>query len=234
MNIPEQIIQNIRSKYTRPAKLSDPGSDFSQEELKAIISKSDADLTDTDLICIFQSYLPAGEYCESIYFLPIALERICNDDGDGAVTICDNLLRWIGQQKEKLEVDGIYDELLLFFDHTFAELTSSFILAGDYPENCNRAISIIEALNTISPAMALGDQLLQKHLGKLVTYEQAAWLVFFLEHQLYVCHNSAYLQGLVNNKVVQQNAYDIIIAVALNDEGLLNYWDKHLNSCGIW
>ena len=54
MNIPEHIILTIRSKYTRPAKLSDPGSDFSQEERMAIISKSDADLTDTDLICIFQ------------------------------------------------------------------------------------------------------------------------------------------------------------------------------------
>ena len=234
MNIPEHIILTIRSKYTRPAKLSDPGSDFSQEERMAIISKSDADLTDTDLICIFQSYLPAGEYCESIYFLPIALERICNDDGDGAVTICDNLLRWIGQQKEKLEADGIYDELLSFFDHTFAELTSTFILAGNYPENCNRAISIFEALNAISPAMALGDQLLQRHLGKLETYEQAAWQVFFLEHHLYVYHESAYLQGLVDNKTWQQKAYDNIIAVALNDDGLLSFWNKHLNSCGIW
>ena len=84
MNIPEHILLTIRSKYARPAKLSDPCLDFTQEELTDIIRKSDADLTDTDLICIFQSYLPAGEYCESIYFLPVALERVCNDDGDGA------------------------------------------------------------------------------------------------------------------------------------------------------
>ena len=234
MNIPEHIILNIRRKYNRPAKLSDPGSDFSQEELTDIIGKSDADLTDTDLICIFQSYLPAGEYCESIYFLPIALERICNVDGDGPVTICDNLLRWIGQQKENLEGDGIYSELLSFFECMFTELTSTFTLAGNYPENCNRAISIFEALNAISPSTALGDQLLQKHLGNLETYEQAAWLVFFLEHHLYVYHESAYLQSLVNNKAFQQKAYDNIISVALNDEGLLVFWNKYLNSCGIW
>jgi len=235
MNIPEHIILTIRHKYNRPAKLSDPGSDFSQEELTDIISKSDADLTDTDLICIFQSFLPAGDYCESIYFLPIALERIRNDDEDGAVTICDNLLRWIGQQKVNLEADGIYDELLSFFDHTFAELTSTFTLEGNYPENCNRATIIFEAFNAISPDMPLGDQLLQKHLGIVETYAQAAWLVFFLEGFLYGIHkHSAFLQNVANDKSLQQKAYKIIIAQAINDNNLLRFWDKHFNSCGIW
>ena len=82
MIIPEDIKNIICRKYSRPTKLSDPGSDFSQEELEAIIHKSDADLTDTDLICIFQSCLPAGEYWESIYFLPLALKHICTLHGD--------------------------------------------------------------------------------------------------------------------------------------------------------
>ena len=234
MNIPEHILITIRSKYARPAKLSDPGSDFSQEELTNIISKSDVDLTDTDLICIFQSFLPAGEYCESIYFLPIALERICNDDGDGPATICDNLLQWIHQQKDKLEMDGIYDELLSFFDHMFAELTSAFTLAGDYPENCNRATTIFEGLNTVSPALALGDQLLKKHLGNVETYAQAAWLVFFLKQHLYGFYKqSSYLQGAANDKSLQQKAYNIIISQVMNDDYLLCFWDKYFNSCGI-
>ena len=50
MTIPEDIKNIIYPKYSRPTKLSDPGSDFSQEELEAIIHKADADLTDTDLI----------------------------------------------------------------------------------------------------------------------------------------------------------------------------------------
>ena len=215
--------------------MSDPCSDFSQEELKAIISKCDADLTDTDLTCIFQSLLPAGDYHESIYFLPIALERVCKDDGDGASTLCDNLLRWIGQQKERLESDGIFDELLSFFDDAFAEMTSSFTLAGEYPQNCSRVCAIFEALNAISTITALGDMLLQKHLGNAETYDQAAWLVFFLEQHLYgLYRQSAYLQGVSNDKPLQQKAYDTIISHALNDESLLRFWNKRLNSCGIW
>ena len=71
MTVPEDIKSIICRKYSRPTKLSDPGSDFSREELEAIIHKTDVDLTDTDLVCIFQSFLPAGEYRESVYFLPL-------------------------------------------------------------------------------------------------------------------------------------------------------------------
>ena len=235
MDIPEHIVQTIRRKYFRPAKLSDPFSDFSQEELKAIISKCDADLTETDLICIFQSLLPAGNYNESVYFLPIALERFCKDDGDGASTLCDNMLRWIGQQKERLESDGVYDELLSFFGDAFAEMTSSFELAGDCPKNCGRACAVFEALNAISTVTALGDLLLQRHLGGAETYEQAAWLVFFLEQNLYgLYRHSAYLQDVSNDKPLLRKAYDTILSHALNDEDLLRFWNRRLDSCGIW
>ena len=198
MNIPEHIVQTIRRKYSRPAKLSDPCSDFSQEELKAIISKCDADLTETDLICISQSLLPAGNYNESVYFLPIALERFCKDDG-------------------------------------FAEMTSSFELAGDCPKNCGRACAVFEALNAISTVAALGDLLLQRHLGGAETYEQAAWLVFFLEQHLYgLYRQSAYLQEVFNDKPLLRKAYDTILSHALNDEDLLRFWNRRLDSCGIW
>ena len=33
---------------------------------------------------------------------------------------------------------------------------------------------------------------------------------------------------------LQQKAYDTIISHALNDESLLRFWNKRLNSCGIW
>ena len=38
-------IQKICSKYPRPEKFSDPGGDFSEEELSELIRKQDSDLT---------------------------------------------------------------------------------------------------------------------------------------------------------------------------------------------
>ena len=53
------ITQKICPKYPRPTKFSDPGGDFSDEELKELIRKPDNELTETDLMCIFQGALPA-------------------------------------------------------------------------------------------------------------------------------------------------------------------------------
>ena len=233
MTIPEDIKNIIYPKYSRPTKLSDPGSDFSQEELEAIIHKADADLTDTDLICIFQSFLPAGEYWESIYFLPLALKRICDTDDDGATTLCENLLIWIGQQKENLEKDQLYDRLLAFFENLFAELTSAFRLKDGYPENCNRAGTIFDTLNFCSPGS--GDLLLRKYVENVENYERAAWLVYFL-HDYLCCffNDSAFLQIVAYDKTLLKKAYDLIVAKVMNDDKLLNFWDKRLTSCGIW
>ena len=231
MTVPEDIKRIIYPKYSRPTRLSDPGSDFSQEELKAIIHKTDADLTDTDLICIFQSFLPAGEYWESIYFLPLALKRICDTDNDA--TLCENLLKWIGQQKENLEKDQLYDRLSAFFENLFAELTSAFRLKDGYPENCNRAGTIFDTLNFCSPGS--GDLLLRKYVGNAENYERAAWLVFFLHENLYGLHrNSAFLKNIASDKTLLKKAYDLIVAKAMNDDTLLSFWDKRLTSCGIW
>ena len=47
------IAQRIYPKYPRPAKFSDPGGDFSDDELKELIRKQDCELTEADLMCIF-------------------------------------------------------------------------------------------------------------------------------------------------------------------------------------
>ena len=76
---------------------------------------------------------------------------------------------------------------------------------------------------------------MRKYLGMMESYEQAAWLVYFLKEQLYgIDRNSKFLQDVANNKTLQKRAYDIIVAQAVKDEQLLQFWDKHLTSCGIW
>ena len=233
MTVSEDLKSIICRKYSRPTRLSDPGSDFSQEELETIIHKTDADLTDTDLICIFQSFLPAGEYRESVYFLPLALKHICDADDDGASTLCDNLLRWIGEQKTNLEQDDLYDRLTAFFESLFAELTSAFTLQDDYPENCNRTTTIFDTLNSCS--LGIGDLLLRKYVENVENYEQAAWLVFFLHENLYGLHrNSAFLKNIASDKTLLKKAYDLIVVQAMNDDTLLSFWDKCLTFFGIW
>ena len=231
MQVSSRLIQNLCPKYPRPAKLSDPGSDFSPEELEALIRKPDAELTETDLMCIFQGALPAGEYRESVYFLPLALKHIAEENDE--VSLCENLLRWTVGQREDLKQDGFYDELLNFFESLFAELTSKFVLDGDYPQGCAMAETIIETLN--APEFdGIGDLWLEKYLGNAENYEQAAWLVYFLEHHLYgIAGNSEYLKHVASDKPLQRKVYEIILPRALNDEKLLLFWNRYFEKCGI-
>ena len=231
MQVPAHIIQMICPKYPRPARLSDPMDDFSPDELAAIICKKDAELTETDLICIFQGALPAGEYRESVYFLPLALKHIVENSGEA--TLCENLLRWIGIQRADLQRDELYDELLDFFESLFAELTSRFVLKGDYPQDCDMAETIIETLNT-PDFNGTGDRWLEKYPGNAETYEQAAWLIYFLEHHLYgIIGGSEYLKRAAGDKALLQKAYEIILPRALADENLLLFWNDCFEKCGI-
>lgn len=76
---------------------------------------------------------------------------------------------------------------------------------------------------------------MRKYLEKMESYDQAAWLVYFLKEHLYdIDRNSKFLQDVANNKTLLKRAYDIIVAQAVKDEQLLRFWDKYLTSCGIW
>ena len=225
------ITQKICPKYPRPAKFSDPGGDFSDEELKELIRKRDNELTETDLMCIFQGALPAGEYHEVMYFLPIALQHIAENQENDTL---DNLLRWASYNQEDLQADGIYDDLLNFFETLFVELTSQYILSENYVKNSNLCETLVQILNKNYNGM--GDSLIKKYLGKVENSVQAGWLLCFLaNYHTGFLKKSEYLSSVAKNKELQQKIYDFISREALNaDENTLLFWDNKLNYCGLY
>ena len=224
------IAQRIYPKYPRPAKFSDPGGDFSDDELKELIRKQDCELTEADLICIFQGALPAGVYHEVMYFLPIALQHIVKNQENDTL---DHLLRWISYNQNALQADNCYDDLLNFFELLFVQWTSFFDLNDDYPKNCAVVSTLIEELNV--PAFNLyGDILLQKHLGNAATYETAAWLIYLLENHLWgFAKRSQYLSLVAVDKILIKKAYDLLVSEVMEDEKLLLFWDRIFTRVGI-
>ena len=234
MVVPYNIISTIRSGYPRPLRLSDPYRDFSPGELDAIIRKRDADLTDMDLRCIFQSILPAGEYPECIYFLPLALERILQPNG--YYDLCCDVLSWIGDNADGLKADGLWEELLKLLEGFFAELTASFILDGNgNPEDGAMVDALIEGLNNPRGDFdGMGDRLLKKYLGAADSYPHAAWLVWSLYYFFYVIDGaSLYLRDVAVDHALLRKAGDIILNYAMGNDALLDFWDRKLSRCGI-
>ncbi|MBQ4481016.1 MAG: hypothetical protein II943_10295 [Victivallales bacterium] len=97
--------------YGKPCRLSDPGKDFAPEELERLLKKDIGELDAKDLMCIFQSYLPAGEYSECAYYLPRAMEYVVEDLPD-ACSVLDNLLYWMHENAERLAQDHLFEPLL--------------------------------------------------------------------------------------------------------------------------
>lgn len=228
----EQYYKNITNKvcpnYPRPAKFSDPGGDFSDEELNELVRIPDNELSERDLICIFQGALPAGDYHEVMYFLPIALQHIaCGKEHDTA----EYLLRWISCNRDHLRSDDCYDDLLKFFEKLFTRLTAECVCDENHLRDGSFCVTLIDGLNEYFEFH--GDLFLQKYLLPIENYVQAAWMLYFLEHHYTGVSKSDFLKEAACNYDLQQKIYDLILKEALKDENILLFWDQKLQLCGI-
>ena len=94
--------------YPRPTSLSDPFDDFTSKAVEGLLSISDVDLTDWDLQQIIGPYVPAGNYREAVYFLPMAFSRL-ERSGDQATALMPSITWFISEYCEELNKDGLLE-----------------------------------------------------------------------------------------------------------------------------
>ncbi len=121
--------------------------DFSQDELDRIIRTRDEDMKGFEFKCIFQSYLPAGTYEKSVYFLPPALQYI-REQHDDSDNVLDNLLIWSAK--------SAYDELKNDNIGNIGWSGTGYFDIGDDYEKDNISLpshsAILRAKNTVTTA----------------------------------------------------------------------------------
>ncbi len=139
-------------KYRKPARLSDPMSDFSQEELNAILSKDDSELGWADFDRIFQGKLPAGTYEEVRYYIPPVCAYIENQRD--ACNFFEHFSIWIKDHYARLKEDGLIAPVVSAFHALFRKAISlsSPACNGDhavYPSACAEVESVLEPLSRL-------------------------------------------------------------------------------------
>lgn len=132
--------------YPRPARLSDPGHDFTPEECAAILAVPDDRLGWPELGEIFQSYLPAGDYAECAYFIPRAL-RFLDERGGDASDVADNFIAWAGEQKRELDADGLFAPIR---DHLWSRCS-----ANAFPGSASSSVRRRERMRRSPPTPIL-------------------------------------------------------------------------------
>ena len=224
--------------YSKPCRLSDPGKDFAPEELENLLQKSLEELNAGDLMCIFQSYLPAGEYNECAYYLPRAVEYVVEDLPD-ACSVLDNLLYWMHENAERLAQDHLFEPLQERFINIFRTDLQSFELDASphpYPPHGDCVTTLLEVWNKLPRYDSLGDRLLAECLLPPSSYSQAAWIAYLLQNYFAgfsYAQESQIIAGWSQDPSLQQKVCDIVLENALDNDALCDYWAKCLARCGL-
>ena len=219
-------------KYEKPTRLSDPGGDFSQEELNGILLKEDAELGWRDYDCIFQGKMPAGTYEEVRYYIPLACAYIENQRD--ACNFFEHFSIWIEDNYARLKEDGFVDPIVCAFHALFRKATSSFDLEcnGDhavYPSACASVESVLDALFRLVPACSeFRPDALFSELKENMCFVHAEWIVCIStemamlspEKMRTVISSSDYQKALA---VIEEN-----IDLILNDATAYDFWNKRI------
>ena len=219
-------------KYKKPALLSDPMRDFSQEELAGILSKQDTELDWHDFDCLFQGKLPAGTYEEVRYYIPIACSYIENQAD--ACDFFEHFSIWIEDNSERLKEDDLLAPVVSAFRNLFRKATSSFLLEenGDhclYPSGCNSVESLLEALFRLSPAVPeFSPDALFAELKENLSFVHAEWIVYISTEMDLL--SPEWIRSVISASDYQK-ALDMLnenIDVIMDDEKLYAFWEKRI------
>ena len=219
-------------KYQKPTRLSDPGGDFSPEELNRIMSKEDAELDWADFDCLFFGKMPAGTYEEVRYYIPLACAYI--EMQRDACYFFEHFSIWIEDNYARLKEDGLIEPIVSAFHGLFRKATASFDLEynGDravYPAACAPVESVLDALFRLSPACPeFRPDALFTELKENLNYIHAQWIVYILTEMTMlspewirsVLPASEYQKALA---VLEEN-----IDLILNDATAYDFWKKRI------
>jgi len=222
----------MKMKYEKPTRLSDPGGDFSPEELNGILLKHDAELGVRDFDRIFQGKMPAGTYEEVCYYIPLACAYIENQRD--ACDFFEHFSIWIEDNYARLKEDGLIAPIVAAFHALFRKETSSFDLEynGDhavYPTACASVESVLDAMFRLALACPeFRPDALFSELKENMSFVHAEWIV-------YISTEMAMLSPEKIRTVISAADYQKALAVLeenidliLNDATAYDFWKKRI------
>lgn len=222
----------MKMKYEKPTRLSDPGGDFSPEELNRILSKADAELEWADFDRLFFGKMPAGTYEEVRYYIPLTCAYIENQRD--ACNFFEHFSIWIEDNYARLKEDGFVNPVVAAFHNLFRNATSSFELERNgghavYPSACASVESVLEAMFRLASACPeFRPDALFSELKEIMNFVHAQWIV-------YIVTEMAMLSPEKIRTVISASEYQKALAVIeenldliLNDATAYDFWKKRI------
>ncbi len=132
----------MQTKYGRPKQLTDPYKDFEgyEDKLTKIINKKDEELNFEDFGLIFSMFLPAADYQEGLYFIPLCFEKM-EKSCPFEENVCVSLFWYIGHFQDKLKEDGFYADCIREIESYFEMITKDFVVVNEYQPSLRYRLS---------------------------------------------------------------------------------------------
>lgn len=231
--------------YPRPAQLSDPENEFTDDFRRAILAKSDADLTWEDLQAIHGPFLPAGTYEEGAYFLPLALNHIAAHE-DSAPELLPGIAWFISVHADRLESDHALipareclEECLqlwtsrfevVHLDHVACRALGRGVTYADYVKNSTTICICTSELAKFVRHLDLAEDFFRSLAGFGSDPTKAAWFLEMARSQIdvFTPPDTEAIRQLLENTALLQSAAAIVKAELVANENSPTYWSDTL------
>lgn len=224
--------------YPRPQKFSDPFGDFSQEELKQILSVPNEQMGWNELGLIFQTYLPAGVYQECVYFVPYLIKVIWDEirfqkNIEGIIDLINCYIIWSDHNIQELMNDNLWEQINRTILDWFICITAEFAIKDKYNvKNDLLLFQIFESLNKTNNFIHL-DKMMLIELKVTKTNSSYSWALYIYN---YYCSTSAlanYNYCFFNDiwgKCYINEIYDFILKIVCftKEPLVIDFWDNNL------
>jgi hypothetical protein len=225
----------------RPAKLSDPFSDFNAAGLKRLLKVPDDEMRWYDLQKILGPFLPAGTYDESVYFLPRALDHLVAHE-ENALDLVTAVFWFCSQYAEKLSSDGYLDDVRTWIQVCFSFWTREFRVMHFDADACAK-----KGWNRRHFDCVRNSEVVCEGLGDLVRFERhrdialrvveslaaaldqslaAAWFLELARSgtDVYYLPNDPALKAMLSDRNLLKSAAATVRDHCIKDEQSPTYW----------
>jgi len=234
----------FKTKQTRPTSLLNQGCCFSDDEVSEILALRDQDLTFSEYRTLFDLSRCVGTYDQLVYFLPLALQYIKENPGDGFECL-SQVIHFVSAEVGLLKRDGLIDpsrrEMRLWFEQWTKSFTVQHydkqacrqkgwvIEYDDIVHNSQLVSELIDDLVRFRTHADLAEEMVQSLARPAQDYTRSAW---FLEYARQVrtgyldleAQSNLKIHRLIADNQLLQCHYDLILNTVVAQEESPTFW----------
>lgn len=243
----------FQTPYPRPTTLSDPGNDWTEEDVEAVLSAPASRMTWRDFSALFAVGLPIGEYTESVYYLPAALEYIFHRK-NGFNEFFGALISFISEHAKRLDADQLLEPSVQALRECFDSWTSKFavrhydreaceakgwgLLYEDLVENSGEVTELMAELVDGKAHASLADSLFRSLADRHGDPIKAAWFLECVrEMRSGVCKNvlknRSAIHSIINEQPLLQYHAQLVLDHLVDSEPSPTYWNDTFTMLGV-